>query len=93
MTGRSAQTCGAISRTDRPRIAYTKSRKPANLGYVRDLTHIYRTLAPTPVVVVVRMKCRNDGAVGANIFTYYNGQYIDEHGHYDAQPVHFAKST
>ena len=74
MTGRSA-------RTDRPRIAYTKPRKPANLGHFRDVTSIYRTIAPTLVVIVVRWRCQNDAGVGANLLTYYNGQYVDEHGH------------
>ena len=63
------------------------------MGHFRDVTLIYRTVAPTPVVIVGRMKRQNDRAVGANILTYYNGQYVDEHGHFEAQPMNFAKTT
>jgi len=54
---------------------------------------MYRTVAQTPVVIIGRKNCQNDGVVGANIVTDHNGPYVDEHGHYEAQPVHFAKIT
>ena len=84
MTGRSARTFGGIASTDRPRIAYTKPRKPVNLGHFRDVTPLYRTVAPTPVVIMGSMRCQNAGAVCANIVTYHNEQKVDRHYHNEA---------
>ena len=82
MTGQRAQTFGAITRTDPPVIGITKPRKPAILGHHSGVTPIYRTVAPTPVVEVVRMICQNDRAIGAKILTYPKDQSGDKHDHY-----------
>ena len=81
MTGRSAWTFITIARIVRPIISYTKPRKPANLGHFRVVTPTYWTVAPTNVVIVVRMRYKNDGAVSAHILAYSNGQCVDENGH------------
>ena len=62
------------------------------MGHICDVTLIYRTELPTAVVIVGRLKRQNDRAVIAYILTYYNGQYMHEHGRHEAQPAHFVKS-
>ena len=46
------------------------------------MTLTYPAVAPTPAVIIARIRCQNAGAVGANILTNHKGPSVDERGHH-----------